>query len=112
MTRTHNQTNAAVCLPEMRSLRLPLHSEDEDSDLDDGTREVVVKVNGKQWGRDEKDDVKDKDKDGKRKGRKEKEREIVDQPTEWEIDLTQGMNLLEIGAKGGDLWKIYVDRPQ
>ncbi|KZV99312.1 Bromodomain-containing protein [Exidia glandulosa HHB12029] len=29
----------------------------------------------------------------------------------WEKELVQGMNVLEFGAKGGEVWKMYLDRP-
>ncbi|KAJ7293007.1 RSC complex protein [Mycena rebaudengoi] len=37
--------------------------------------------------------------------------EKANQPGEWLVDLQAGSNLLEVGEKGGLIWKVYAERP-
>ncbi|GBE77565.1 Bromodomain-containing protein [Sparassis latifolia] len=36
--------------------------------------------------------------------------EIAEQKDEWDVDLTVGSNVLEVGVKGGMVWKVYLER--
>ena len=71
---------------------------------------VIVPLRSPTSGSPEADDGSDEEEGGGREAVTANGKENKKQRWEWDVDVPLGSSVLEIGEKGGAIWKVYVDR--